>query len=118
MSIGSELTPSLTKSLQPTIVRLLIVVDVAADFELITTTLEAAGVVFIYDVATTPKIYQQSLENHTYDSVLSAYCLKSLSGMEALKFSYLCRNSSTRPSTGNDAEVASCVNTECTDFYP
>ena len=85
MSIGSELTPSLPKSIQPTIVRLLIVVDVAADFELITTTLEAAGVVFTYDVATTPDAYQQSLENHTYDSVLSAYCLKALSGMEALK---------------------------------
>lgn len=64
---------------------LLMVDDVMTDIELITITLEAAGVNFIYDTADTAIACQQLLQARAYDAVLSDYRLPRMNGLQVLK---------------------------------
>ncbi|MDJ0510563.1 MAG: PAS domain S-box protein [Crocosphaera sp.] len=64
---------------------LLLVEDVPEDVELILFALSNAKVGFTYEIADTAAIYQQKLQQQTYDAVLADYCLPGFNGLKALK---------------------------------
>jgi signal transduction histidine kinase/DNA-binding response OmpR family regulator len=67
------------------ILHLLIVEDVTADVELMTLTLEMAGITFTYDLADTVSACQDYLRSQTYNAMLSDYRLPNLNGLQALR---------------------------------
>ncbi|WP_198648507.1 response regulator [Cyanothece sp. BG0011] len=66
-------------------INLLLVEDVAEDIELILISLTNADLEFTYDVADTARVYQEKLQNNSYDAVLADYRLPGFNGLEALK---------------------------------
>lgn len=98
---------------------LLIVEDVFADVELITLTLEAAGLVFTYDQAETAIACQQLLRSQTYDAVLSDYRLPGFNGLDVLEI--LQQSEQTIPlilvtgTLGEEAAVE-CIKAGMTDY--
>lgn len=64
---------------------LLIVEDVPDDAELIVEMLESAGFILTYQIVHTAITYQQCLEEHPYDAVISDYQLPQFNGLEALQ---------------------------------
>ncbi len=98
---------------------LLIVEDVMADVELITLTLEAAGVNFTYDTADTALTCQQLLRSQTYDAVLSDYRLPDYNGLPTLKILQESRQEIplilVTGTLGEEAAVE-CINAGMTDY--
>ena len=66
------------------VLHLLIVEDTSADLELITMTLETAGVKFTYDTADSVAEIQHLLQTHYYDAVLSDYRLTGFTATQSL----------------------------------
>ena len=98
---------------------LLLVDDVIADVELITITLEAAGVTFTYETADTPQTCQQMLQTQTYDAVLSDYRLPMMNGLQMLKLLQESRQDIplilVTGTLGEEAAVA-CIKAGMTDY--
>lgn len=78
-------TNYLLKTVSESILKLLIVEDMAEDLELIAIALEAGGVNFNYDTAETTTECRERLQNSKYDAVLSDYRLPGFNGLEVLK---------------------------------
>jgi signal transduction histidine kinase/DNA-binding response OmpR family regulator len=93
--------------------------DVMADVELITLTLEAAGINFTYDTADTALTCQQRLRSQTYDAVLSEYRLSDYNSLLTLKI--LQESQQEIPlilvtgTLGEEAAVE-CINAGMTDY--
>ncbi|MDJ0729386.1 MAG: EAL domain-containing protein [Crocosphaera sp.] len=66
-------------------INLLLVEDVPEDVELIVLSLANTDLQFTYDVAETAIIYQEKLQENTYDAVLADYRLPGFNGLQALE---------------------------------
>ena len=66
-------------------IKLLLLEDVPEDVELILLSLSNSDLEFTYDVAETAIIYQEKLQQNSYDAVLADYRLPGFNGLQALK---------------------------------